>query len=73
MKVGTQVLETGTRPVLFETKMPRDQAMLLMQQQQGRVFILASLDWDAENGTAQMRFDPGNGVEWQYALTPVEE
>lgn len=72
MKVGNQVRETGAYPVFFESKLTKDQVMCL-QKQQGRVFVLASLEWDSEKNTAQMRLDPGNGVEWQFDLTPVEE
>lgn len=72
MKVGTQVRETGAYPVFFKTKLTKDQVKVL-QKQVGKVFVLASLEWDSGENAASMRLDPDNGVEWQFDLTPVEE
>ena len=72
MKVGTQVRETGAYPVFFETKLTKKQVSML-QMQVGKVFVLASLEWDSSDNTAKMRLDPGNGVEWQFDLVPVDD
>jgi len=77
MKVGTQVQDVGPYPVFFETSMTRDEAFALMQEQ-GKVYVLASLEWTADpgqnvTGQVKVRLDPGNGIAWRYSLEPTSE
>lgn len=71
LKAGRITSQPGTRTRCVVTSYTRDEIFGIMKEN-GRAFVLKTVEWDSVTGEAILHLEPGNGVDWEYDLTRVE-